>query len=129
MVQADISQLTRECNHWRETLRSYREEFSHFRNDLVEAGRQSLSRNQLQDVEHYQNQFEIQLVNINHLKHSIKTHDRKAQFEMEDASGNISKETLDEHEVLFDQYNSLESTLQDLRQEFHQFLDKVHSTV
>ena len=80
MVQVETSQLTGECNSWRENLRQYRDEFSKDKIKLQDAVSQPLSKEQLQDVEHLHNQFHIQLINIHDLKHAIKAHDAKDQI-------------------------------------------------
>lgn len=124
MVTTDIAQLSRECNAWRETLRSYREQFAELKNRLqAVAGRQN-SRHVLQEVEHLDNQFHIQLINIHDLKHSIKSHDRQIQMEVAARPGQISDETLTYHENLYDEYERLEHKLHDLRQEFDDFLGR-----
>jgi hypothetical protein len=124
MVQVEIAQLTGECNAWRESLRKYREEFTQDKTKLQQAVGQPLSKDQLQDVEHLHNQFHIQLINIHDLKQSIKVHDRKMNFEMNNNAGQLNDETVAEHENLFDQYQSLEHTLIDLREEFDRFLQR-----
>ena len=124
MVQVETSQLTGECNSWREKLRQYREEFSKDKTKLQEAASRTLSKDQLQDVEHLHNQFHIQLINIHDLKHAIKTHEQKMNYEMNVNKGKLNGETTAEHEKLLDQYNSLELTLQDLREEFDEFLSR-----
>lgn len=122
MVQVEISQLTAECNTWRDALRQYRDEFTRDKDKLQQAATRQLNKDQLQDVEHLQNQFHIQLINIHDLRHSIKAHCRMIDFEMNANNGQIKEETLAEHENLFDQYQSLDGTLQDLRAEFDRFL-------
>jgi DNA-binding GntR family transcriptional regulator len=124
MVQVETSQLTGECNSWREKLRQYREEFSKDKTKLQEAASRTLSKDQLQDVEHLHNQFHIQLINIHDLKHAIKTHEQKMNYEMNVNKGKLNGETMAEHENLLDQYQSLELTLQDLREEFDGFLNR-----
>jgi len=125
MVQVDISQLTRECNGWRETLRNYREEFTQDETKLRQAASHSLSKEQLQDVEHLHNQFHIQLINIHDLKQSIKAHDRKINFEMVAFNGSANEDSLARHENLQQEYQALEQTLRDLRNEFNAFLSSV----
>ena len=121
MVTTDVAQYSRECNAWRETLRSFRDEFSQFRNRLQEiAGRQT-QRDVLLEVEHLHNQFHIQLINIHDLKHAIKAHERQLSQNLALSNGQISDETIAQHENLYDEYQSLENTLQDLRQEFAHF--------
>ena len=121
MVQTDISQLSAECTEWRQILRNYRDELQEYKKALQETCRNSLSRGQLQEVEHYDNQFHIQLINIHDIKHSIKNHERKVQTEGE----NISEETYTEHENLLNDFLSQESTLQELRNDFKQFISKI----
>ena len=82
MVQVDISQLSGECNTWRESLRHFRDEISQDKVRLQQAASRPLSKQQLQDVEHLHNQFHIQLINIHDLKQAIKTHDRILNFEI-----------------------------------------------
>ena len=124
MVQVDISQLTRECNGWREQLRNYREEFTQDETKLRQVASQQLSKEQLQDVEHLHNQFHIQLINIHDLKQAIKAHDRKMNFEMVAFNGRANEDSLVRHESLLEEYKALEQTLMDLRNEFSNFLKR-----
>ena len=124
MVQVDISQLTRECNGWREQLRNYREEFTQDETKLRQVASQQLSKEQLQDVEHLHNQFHIQLINIHDLKQTIKAHDRKMNFEMVAFNGMANEDIIVRHESLLEEYQALEQTLMDLRNEFSSFLKR-----
>ncbi len=125
MVQVDISQLSGECNAWREKLRNYREEFNNNEARLRQAAGQPLSKEQLQDVEHLHNQFHIQLINIHDLKQAIKVHDRKINFEKVAFNGLANEDSLARHEQLHDECQSLEQTLNDLREEFSDFLKRM----
>jgi len=120
MVQTDVSQLTAECKDWLQILRNYRDEFQTSKKALQETCRKSLSKSQLLDVEHFDNQFHIQLINIHDLKHSIKTHEKR--IEHESASGDVAEENYTLHEELLNEFLSLESTLQELRNEFKTFI-------
>jgi hypothetical protein len=124
MVQVDISQLTQECNGWREQLRSYREEFTQNEAKLRQAAGQPLSKDQLLNVEHLHNQIHIQLINIHDLKQTIKVHDRKMNFEMSVFNGTANEDTLERHESLQGEYNLLRQTLNELRHEFDDFLSR-----
>ena len=124
MVQVDISQLSGECNVWREKLRNYREEFSSDEAKLRQVAGQPLSKEQLQDVEHLHNQFHIQLINIHDLKQSIKAHDRKINFEKAMFNGSANEDSLVQHEKLQEEYQGLEETLESLREEFNTFLER-----
>jgi hypothetical protein len=124
MVQVDISQLSGECNVWREKLRHHREEFNNNETKLRQVAGQQLSKEQLQDVEHLHNQFHIQLINIHDLKQAIKVHDRKINFEKAAFNGTANEDSLVRHEELHDEYQSLEQTLEVLRGEFDSFLKR-----
>ena len=124
MVHVETSQLSGECNTWRERLRQYRDELSKDKRKLQDAASQPLSKDQLQDVEHLHNQFHIQLINIHDLKHAIKTHDQKMNYEKNVNNGMLHAETLATHENLLDQYQTLDLTLQELRAEFDGFLTR-----
>jgi chromosome segregation ATPase len=122
MVQTDISQLNAETADWRQILRNYRDEFSECKRLLQENCKQPLTREQLQEVEHFHNQFHIQLINIHDVKQNIKNHERKVQFELSNGD-TISDETYEEHERLLNEFLSLESTLQELRNSFNNFIN------
>jgi len=124
MVTVDISQLSGECNTWRDSLRSCREDLNQLKKQLQQTAAQNLSKDQLHDVEHYHNQFHIQLINVHDLKQSIKAHDRRVQFETSANSGQIAEDTIAEHEKLFEEYQSLDSTIKNLREEFGDFIHR-----
>ena len=120
MVQTDVSQLTTECNDWLQILRNYREEFQTSKKSLQEICKKTLSKDDLLNVEHFDNQFHIQLINIHDLKHSIKIHQRR--IDLENSSGEIREEMYTMHEELLSEFLSLENTLQELRNEFKNFI-------
>jgi chromosome segregation ATPase len=126
MVTTDISQLTAECNNWRLQMRNYREELTQLKNKLRQIVLKVKQKELLQDVEHYENQFHIQLINVHDLKHSIKAHDHKATIEKNEGNGQVSDLTLAEHEHLFDAYQRLEHRLNELKEKFHHFLSKLN---
>jgi hypothetical protein len=76
-------------------------------------------------VEHYDNQIDIQLRNINQLKHEIKDHERNATWELGKTTGNVSEITWNQHEALLDRYEVLEHTLVELKDEFTSFMKKL----
>jgi hypothetical protein len=120
MVQTDISQVAAECADWRQVLRNYRNEFTQSKKDLESLCRSRLTKDQLLSIEHFSNQFHIQLINIHDLKKDIKLHERHVQTELENQEM-LSEETLNRHEALYDQFSRMEMTLLDLRTDFQQF--------
>jgi hypothetical protein len=125
MVTTDIAQLSRECNAWRETLRSYRDDLGQMKNRLQElAGRQT-NRDVLLEIEHLDNQFHIQLINIHDLKQAIKNHYRKINSELADHHGHLTDETTTNHEHLYNDYQQLENTLNEVKTEFSSFASHI----
>lgn len=122
MVQTDLSQLSRECHSWKENLRNFRSEFSGYMHQLQEMVDQPIQKAALPQVEHLSNQFDIQLANINHLKHAIKEHEKMASWDKNGTSGQVNEVLWSTHENLLDQYQSLENTLTGLKQEFQDFV-------
>ena len=126
MVQTDISQLSKECSGWRETLHSLRDEFHQHQTTLQSAVKAQLSKEQQTELEHFQNQLHIQLINIHDLKQAVKAHDKQVNFEVSGGAG-ISEVTAANHEELYGQYQSLETTLNELRDEFRNFVSSLSS--
>ena len=121
MVQTEISQLSAECQEWRQILPNYRDELQQSKKSLQETCRKNLSKDHSMSIEHFENQFHIQLINIHDLKHTIKTHERK--IEIESSSGDVSDDTYKAHEELLDEFLRLENSLQELRNEFGNFIN------
>ena len=124
MVQVETSQLSAACHTWRDALRQYREEFSQDKTKLQETAAKPLSKDQLQDVEHLHNLFHIQLINIHDLKQAIKAHCKKMDYENNVYNGQLQDDTLATHESLQDQYQRLDHTLMNLREEFNRFISR-----
>jgi predicted nucleic acid-binding Zn-ribbon protein len=124
MVQTDLTQLNRECNSWRENLKGHRTDLTNFRVKLQETVTRPLNRADMPQVEHYDNQIDIQLNNISQLKHEIKDHERNAAWELGRTSGNVSDITWTQHESLLDRYEILEHTIGELKEEFKTFMSK-----
>ena len=121
MVTTEVAQLSKECNAWRETLRSYRDEFGQLKNRLMDLAARQTHRDVLLEIEHLDNQFHIQLINIHDLKKAIKNHQLRIQSEMAATKGQVTDETATDHENLYDDYLRLENTLQLIMQEFADF--------
>lgn len=124
MVTTDISQLAGECSTWRNTLRDQRSNFTSLKEKLQQLSTDLQDKNQLQDLEHLQNQFYIQLINIHDLKHAIKEHEQIAAWELS-KHGQVTDATWSAHEDIHAQFEQLQGTLQQVQGEFRQFVDKM----
>jgi hypothetical protein len=124
MVTTDITQLTGECSTWTNTLRDQRSHLTSLKQKLQQLSTNLQDKNTLQDLEHLQNQFYIQLINVHDLKHAIKEHEQIASWEL-GKKGQLTDATWSAHEELNDQYEHLQNTLKHVQQEFRQFVGKM----
>ena len=125
MVQTDISQLSQECNQWIEQLHSYRDELNQLNQQLQNTASRPLSKDDLTELEHFQNQFQIQLINVHDVKLEAKQLNRKVQYQLSNSNMDISEETYHDYEKVADDYETLEHTIADLRNEFKRFVTQV----
>ncbi|ULQ53867.1 hypothetical protein [Flavihumibacter fluvii] len=124
MVTTDIAQLTGECSSWKSTLRDQRSQLSSLKEKLQQLSSNLLDKSTLQDLEHLQNQFYIQLINVHDLKHAIKEHEQIAFWEKE-KKGQATDATWAAHEDLHNQYDHLQHTIAHVQQEFKHFVSKL----
>ncbi len=125
MVQTDISQLSQECIQWIEQLHSYRDELNQLNQQLQNTASRPLSKDDLTELEHFQNQFQIQLINVHDVKLEAKQLNRKVQYQLSTSNMDISEETYHDYEKVADDYETLEHTIAELRNEFNRFVTHV----
>lgn len=125
MVQTDISQVSEECSQWIEQLHSYRDELNELNQKLQQTAARPLSKEDLTELEHFQNQFQIQLINVHDVKQEAKQLNKKVQYQLSTSNRNVSEETYHDYEKVADDYESLEHTLTELRDDFQRFVTHV----
>lgn len=116
VTTTDHQALLTECSQWRENLRRYREDLTGLRNQLYMVAAGKTNPDYLKEVEHYHNQFHIQLINIHDLKHSIRHHIREAEHHP-----NFGHK-IPHHNVEL-QYQSLTADLDRLKNNFKNFIN------
>lgn len=121
MVQEEISHFLDECNTVRETLRKYRDDINDSQKRLLKVASSRLEKDDLTDLEHYQNQFHIQLINIHDFKHDYKVYQNHVRHEGQ-YDRQVSDHTRETRTRLMNEFNDLESTLQELQKEFESFV-------
>jgi hypothetical protein len=124
MVTIDVEQLSQECNAWRETLRSYREEFVQLKMQLQKNAASQSHKEDLLQLEHLDNQLHIQLINIHDLKRLIKNHDKQLQLESQSANTHLSDEVLASHEAIHEDFEVLLARLKEVKEEYMLFEGK-----
>lgn len=120
MVTTEVGQLAGECTLWIDTLRSFRNKFQNYKNMLIELAADQTQKETLLEVEHFDNQFHIQLINIHDLKQAVKRHVNKIGYEKMN-NRHISDDLLARHEYLYDEFQRLDTTLHIIAREFERF--------
>ncbi len=123
MVTALNSHIGQDCQQWIETLRADRSLLTDQRNSLQTLlANGQIPHDELPVVDHFENQFEIQLTNVNHLKHAVKEHLHTiGSTSLEQ----LSAPHLTVHESLSDQFLGLTSTIDRLKTEFSAFYNRL----
>ncbi len=127
MVQTmpEASQLTTECSKWVEQMHSYRDELQELNKQLQQTASRHLTREDLTELEHFQNQIHIQLINVHDVKQEAKQLNKKVQFQLS-TGRQLNEEMLSEYEKVADDYETLDHTLQELKTDFTRFVTHVN---
>ena len=109
--------LIDECVHWLNELASYRQKINQLKNELYYFAPGKTEPDTLLGIEHFHNQFHIQLINIHDLKHEIRFHVKEA--EKHPTFGHRIP-----HHYIKEKLDMLLSDLDKLENEFHAFVKK-----
>lgn len=122
MDKISITHLNNAHSDWLRGLDFYKEEIKILKDRLTEVASKNSHPDVLKQVEHYENQFDIQSENIHRLRHDIKSNLKVAAEETKASSaGYIDGTLLSAHTTLGQKFESEEKTVNELRQEFNQF--------
>jgi hypothetical protein len=125
MQTTSITNVDGHHNEWKNALGFYKDELHIFTGRLTEVAAKNTTKEIMQMVEHFQNQFLIQGENIDILKHDINEHLKRMQQEAQLHAGHINKEEIPVHFLLKDRFEDEQKVFTDLKQEFEQFLSNV----
>lgn len=107
--------LIDECKNWHGILVSYREKINNCKSELYHFAPGKTDHGILEGIEHFHNQFHIQLINIHDLKHEIRHHVHEAE-----RYPNIGHRI--PHHYIKDKHDMLIADLDKLTEEFHGFI-------
>lgn len=116
VTEAQHNALIDECKSWYDELASYRKKINDLKNELYFFAPGKTDKQILAGIEHFHNQFHIQLINIHDLKHEIKHHVTEAGRHP-DFGHRIP------HRYVKEKYDALMSDLDQLEQDFHSFVN------
>ena len=114
LTETQPQQLLEEAKKWIEQLASYVESINEMKTKFYKWAAGKTDHDVLVQIEHYHNQFHIQLINLHDLKHSIKAHMKVVNF-ITDSNHS------DQHQQLEEQHNFLIHDLDQLKTDFTAF--------
>lgn len=117
VTEAQHQSLVGECKQWYDELVSYRQKINDLKNELYYFAPGKTEQETRLGIDHFHNQFHIQLINIHDLKHEIKHHVKEANYHP-----NFGHRI--PHHFIKEKVDMLVSDLNKLEEDFHNF---VHS--
>lgn len=114
-TEAEHKALLDDCKSWYETLAAYREKINVMKNELYFFAPGKTDAEVKVGIEHFHNQFHIQLINVHDLKHEIRYHLHQAE-----AHPDLSYQV--PHEDLKEKVQFMTGYLDKLSEEFHAFI-------
>lgn len=117
VTEAQHNALIEECRQWYKELVSYRTKVTDLKNELYMNAPGKTDKSFLEGIEHFHNQFHIQLINIHDLKHEIKHHVQEAE-----RHANFGHRI--PHHYIKEKLVLLLTDLDKLEKEFNAFLNK-----
>lgn len=105
-------------------LQFYKEEMNILQQRLEEITKDNTHIEVMRSVEHFQNQLIIQRNNMDELRHTINEHLGLITHQLEKTSYFVSENAEEAQTKLYEQYLSLEQSINELRHEFNRFAAK-----
>ena len=125
MQTLSVKNIDNQHSEWKSVLGFYKDELSIFNNRLTEVAAKNTTREVMQMVEHFQNQFLVQAENIDILQHDINEHVSTVAKQAQQYAGHIDQDQIPAHSVLQQRFEDEEDILRDIRATFMEFLSKV----
>ncbi len=102
----------------------YKQEIGILKKRLEEIAADNTGHEVAERIEHFQNQFLIQINNIDDLKHRINENIKTIENQVKNSAGFVDQKSADENAGLYDQYLSEEKLINEIRQDFNRFASK-----
>jgi hypothetical protein len=122
MDKISITHVKNTHNDWLRGLDFYSHELSILKDRLTEIGGKNTGAEVLKMVEHFENQFKVQIDNIDRLRHDINLNIQGIATQAETAkAGYIDNILLTRHNTLRVRYEEEEKAIRELRADFMRF--------
>lgn len=124
MTYTSVNHCGNEHAAWLKSTDFYKKEFDLLDRRLLEISSKNSHQETMEGVEHFQNQFVIQRNQIDELNHRIHEHEGMVATDVIEHAGKIALSVTADHDLLRNDFNHLEKTINELRLEFNRFLSK-----
>ncbi len=125
MKKVSISHISNEHNYWLRSLDFYKSEIGILKNILTEIAQKNTGSEAMKEVEHFQNQFKVQLENIDQLSHNIHTNlDNISKQAQQPNAGYIDGALLVGHTALGEKFTNEEHVIADTIRTFRRFAEQ-----
>lgn len=121
-MKINIGHIDNAHSDWVRTLDFYRQEISILKKRLTELASRNTGKDVMPQVEHYENQWKVQIDNIDRLEHEISQNAMEIGRQAKESSaGYIEKELAVQHTDLSHKVERQEEMVNQLRREFNRF--------
>ncbi len=114
LTETQPQQLLDEAKKWIDHLVTYVESINESKTKFYKWAAGKADHDELIQIEHFHNQFHIQLINIHDLKHAIRLH-------MKEVNLTTGADHSGQHQQLEEEYNFLANDLDQLKTDFTSF--------
>ena len=97
MSKISIKHLNNEHNDWLKSLQFYKEQVTVLKGRLTELAGKYTSGDVVNQLDHFENQFKIQVNNIDTITHDLKAYLHDVTLQAEGNNGYVEKELIDQH--------------------------------
>jgi hypothetical protein len=113
-----------ENTDWLSRLHFYRDEIAIFKSRLEEIARKNTGKEVLAQLDHFQNQMQVQLENIDHIRHAVQMNEHAIAEEVRLNPMIVEQRQMEYHEHEADLVLTFEKTFEAFRKELNRFLSK-----
>lgn len=122
MKKISITHFGNKHSDWLRALDFYKQEINILRNRLTEIAGKNTAAEPAKQVEHFENQFKIQVDNIDRLSHDIRENVAETTSQAKGANaGYIDGHLFNRHESLEEAFSAEEKLVAEMRHEFNRF--------
>jgi len=121
MSKISIKHLNNEHNDWLKSLQFYKDQVMILKGRLTELAGKYTSGDVVNQLDHFENQFNIQITNIDTISHDLKAYLHDVTLQAEGNNGYVEKELIDQHNSFRARFIEEEKFIHELRHEFNKF--------